>query len=213
MNSRQYIYTIKAFAIFSVVCAHTAVEPANSTESLHFAVKVLSAIGTMGVPIFFIVSGYLFQNNQRNMKSFWIRKLKTIICPWLFCETLVWLYVVLRKGGVSVWSWTKFILGINHSTYYLTILIFFFIVFWYLKNNTVVIVLSMCFSCLSIIAYGWDLPLFSKFNDMFVTIYLNPFLWMMYFGLGLLLGKYQLLDRFAEFSWKIFPLALIGLLL
>lgn len=206
-KNRTYIYLLKAFAIFSVVCAHTAVEPAESLMWINLVVRILSAIGTMGVPIFFIVSGYLYYGNQRGIKDFFGRKCKTIIVPWFFCETIVWLYVVLRKGGITFNAWFKYILGVYHSTYYLTILMILYILFWRIKKYDSILIGSILFSCLCVLGLGYGVPFVLKWNKFTITPYLNIFNWILYFALGMLLKKRQAFEPLAMFAKKILPLS------
>lgn len=205
-KTREYIYLLKSFAIFSVVCAHAAVVPEHSSAVIYFVVRLMSSIGTVGVPIFFLISGYLFYDNHYRWKEFLKRKCKGIVVPWLFCETLVWLYVVLRKGGISFKAWFGFLLGVNHSTYYMTILAAFFVVFWHLKKYDKLLIICMVLSVLCNVAYGWKIPYISALNEFAVTIYLNPFLWMIYFVLGMLVKKNDYMYRLAEHSKKYLPI-------
>ena len=207
-NNRNYLYLLKAFAIFSVVCAHTAVEPENSSKSIHMAVRFLSSIGTAGVPVFFIISGYLFYGNQRGVKEFVERKLKSIVVPWIFCETIVWLYVVLRKNGAGFWEWLKFILGVYHSTYYLTMLVFMYVLFWKIKKYDVFSGICLIVSCSSILSLGWKIPFAVRWNEWTITPYLNVFNWMMYFVAGMCLKKKDGLEATAVLAGKLLPVSI-----
>lgn len=206
-QARQYIYLLKAFAIFSVVCAHTAVEPQNGSQVDHVIIYILNSIGTMGVPIFFIISGYLYFGNERTVKDFWRRKCRTVVIPWFFCESIVWLYVVLRKGGITFTAWLKYILGINNTTYYLTVLILFYALFWRLKAYKAVLIGSIILSGISLLGLGWGNSLAAQWNRLTITPYLNIFNWMAYFALGMLLKKKECLEALAVFSKKILPIS------
>ena len=205
-KTREYIYLLKAFAIFSVVCAHASVEPEQSSTVVYFVIRLMSSIGTAGVPIFFLLSGYLFYDNHYEWKEFIRRKCISILLPWFFCETLVWLYVVLRKGGISFKAWFEFMLGVNHSTYYMTILLCFFVVFWHMKKYVNCLLVCMVLSVISILAYGWKIPYISEWNHLAITVYLNPLLWMIYFILGMLIKRKDYLCRLAEYSKKYLPI-------
>lgn len=212
-RNSQFLYLLKAFAIFSVVCAHTAVEPENSSTGIHLVVRMLSAIGTMGVPLFFIISGYLYYDNQRGIKDFVLRKCRTIIIPWIFCETIVWLYVVLRKGGITFFAWSKFILGVYHSTYYLTVLMMLYILFWRLKRYEAVLIGSVVISGVCIFCLGWNMSFAVKWSEWTINSYLNIFNWIIYFALGMLLNKRKYMSILAEFSKKVLPVSLLLLLI
>lgn len=121
-ETSEIIWIAKAIAIFCVVCAHSALINEDSGNTNQFVSSILNYIGTMGVPLFFILSGYLFTFNKKSFGLFWRNKVKTLFLPWLFCETLLWLYIVIRKGGIGFRSWCLFLIGYGHTTYYLTIL-------------------------------------------------------------------------------------------
>ena len=112
-----YIYILKAIAIFSVVCAHSTPLMDSNSKINVFSSQMLDYLGTFGVPVFFCISGYLFAGNTRTWGEFWKRKVFTLFIPWICCETLLWLYVVLRKGGISITAWLLFLLGYHHTTY------------------------------------------------------------------------------------------------
>ena len=99
-------------------------------------------LGTFGVPIFFSISGYSVAGNTRNWGDFWKRKVTTLFWPWICCETLLWFYVVLRKGGISIAAWLLFLLGYHHTTYYLTILVLFYVIYWKIRNHGVIWMLN-----------------------------------------------------------------------
>lgn len=133
LKEKEFIYCLKALAIFSVVCAHSSVSPNGNPANVAVS-KILNGIGVIGVPLFFLSAGYLFNRNTQNFKDFWLKKIRTIFIPWFFCETIVWFYVVLRKGGLDILSWLKWLIGFGHSTYYLTMLIFLYIIFFKVKG-------------------------------------------------------------------------------
>ena len=93
-NSKEkrnnYIYILKALAIFSVICAHSTPLVDGSTKWNVLSSQLLDYLGTFGVPIFFSISGYLFAGNTRNWGDFWKRKVTTLFWPWICCETLLW---------------------------------------------------------------------------------------------------------------------------
>lgn len=209
-DERKYIYLLKFFAIFSVVCAHSATLPSNFSNSNQIVGRILSCIGVLGVPIFFIVSGYLFCKNKKPFGEFLKGKIPTIIIPWVFCETIVWLYEVLRKGGISLASWGSFLIGIDHSTYYLTILVLFFILYFNFYKSNIFLFSTIVISVMSIVMTSFDLD---EYNTATITPYLNPLNWMLYFSLGILVYKYKLLERIAIFARKIIVISSAALVL
>lgn len=194
INSRKkrnnYIYILKALAIFSVICAHSTPLAVDSSKCNVISSKVLDYLGTFGVPIFFCISGYLFAGNTRTWGDFWKRKVITLFLPWVCCETLLWLYVVLRKGGISIVAWLLFFLGYHHTTYYLTILVLFYVIYWKIRKLGVIWTLNVV-SIISMLETGWNVGVFHQLNVILNSYYLNPFNWMLFFGIGLLIQREQ----------------------
>lgn len=199
-EERAYIYILKGLAIFSVVCAHTAPTVADATLSAQVFSSLLNYIGTMGVPVFFLISGYLFDKNTRSFKDFWKKKLFSIVIPWLFCETLLWLYIVLRKGGIGIKHWILFIAGYQHSTYYLSVLLVLYLLFWILKREWQIYVM-MILSLFSIISTGWSIGIY-RLNEFLGTFYLNFLNWLVFFAIGLILSRKDEMELFRTIATK-----------
>ena len=71
---RQYIYVIKIFAIISIVSAHLTSIPDNSNKYNIISSFILQNIGNIGVPIFYLISGYLFFYNKHDLRISLIKK-------------------------------------------------------------------------------------------------------------------------------------------
>ena len=112
----------------------------------------------------------------------------TLFLPWICCETLLWFYVVLRKGGISIDAWLLFLLGYHHTTYYLTILVLFYVIYWKIRKPSVIWMLNAV-STISILETGWNVGIFHQLNVILDSYYLNPFNWMLFFGIGLLMCR------------------------
>ena len=191
-NEREYIYIIKALALYSIVSAHVGIitnnTPISNTLSL-----IISSIGSIGVGVFFLISGYLFLKSNKSLKLFLKSKLMTIIIPWFFCGTLLFFYVSLRKGNLNFYNW--FITITVHShLYFLSILIFLYLVLWRIKNSVFSLLFIIGISIISITLTGIDwIPIYP---------YINPLNWAIYFILGMLFKKYDLFVKIAVFCHK-----------
>lgn len=204
----RFIYYLKAAAIYCVVCAHVAPVP-NIFGFINSMVcsRVLDCMGTMGVPIFFLISGYFYAKSKETYLSFWKKKVKTIVLPWIFCSTIVWFYVVLRKGGISLMGWFQFFLGVNNITYYLTVLMFFFFVLWKGRRYMWVMYACIAISTLGLILSGVSNPLMVKFTALTSTPYLNPIHWLGYFCTGVVVEHYTSLLEVGRFCNRMVWLA------
>lgn len=195
---------LRFIAIFSVVSAHSNVASSNSDYSIGIANELLHIFGTFGVPLFFFISGYFYINKFN--KDFIIRKIKTVIIPWFFVETIVWLYIVLRKGGINFSNWFSFIIGNGHSTYYLTVLMILYVLFSYNRQNIIKISLIILLSIICNYLTYSNL-LFQSYN---INPYLNFLNWAIYFSIGLLLYQFNLFDKIGNlFSKYLFIATLI----
>jgi fucose 4-O-acetylase-like acetyltransferase len=91
---------IRAIGVFSIVCAHTTSVPDTATSVSRFVSRFFLSTGQLGVGIFFVIAGYLFAvKNHSNLGEFLHRKIQTLIIPWSFCSTLVYLFVAVRKNS------------------------------------------------------------------------------------------------------------------
>jgi len=139
---RRSIYLIKAYAIITVICAHTSITPKGVSPYIGL---ILSNIGTIGVVIFFVLSGYLFFDNQDKFLKFLVKK-KQIIIPWIFCGVLV--YIVTQFGGsqseeLSIKNMFLYLVGWYSSLYYLSILLVSYLVFFKLKKSNIILIVSI----------------------------------------------------------------------
>ena len=192
---RQYIYVIKIFAIISIVSAHLTSIPDNSNKYNIISSFILQNIGNIGVPIFYLISGYLFFYNKHDFKNFFNKKIKTIILPWIVTGSIIFLSTAIRKGGLNLNNYIKFILGSGSYLYFLTILIVFYIIFFKIKNNIYILSLSIVISIVSIL-------LTASGNLLNINSYLNCFNFMIYFVIGIILNKYNLLIKVGKIFGK-----------
>lgn len=190
-NEREYIYILKTFATISIVSAHCSSISTDKNIINNIFSFILNQIGSIGVGIFFIISGYLFYKSKYSFNLFFIKKFKSIIIPWIITGTCVYLYIVLRKGGLGVYTWIKFILGDGSYLYYLSILIVFYIIFFYTKKKKFIIYVGIISGSISIL-----LTSLGYFID--INPYINPFNFSVYFSVGLLIGNKDSLTKLSS---------------
>lgn len=186
MFESKSMYVLRSIAIFSVLCAHSSYVTSNSLSAIYNS-RLLLLLGLVGVPIFFINSGYFFYKKPHISYRLFIRKkLIKIIIPWLVLTSIVYLYIVLRKPEASFLGYVKFIIGIGNYTYFLTVLLVFYLTFLKIKLTNLVIAIGSVISLISIF-------LTSTGNLSFIDPYINPLNWLIYFLAGVVLSKYNLL--------------------
>ena len=177
-------WALKGIAILSVICAHVGTIMLDNLF-VKYCSNILNNIGIIGVGIFYFISGYYYKFNQTQKLHFLMTKMKTLIIPWLIAATIIWLYVILRKGEIAFDSWFNFLIGNGSIFYFMTNLIIYFIIFAvlsYLKNKKAYIYMQS----LIFITFLSEIFLILESNNisLFLTPYLNFMLFIGYFSLG-----------------------------
>ena len=177
------IQVLRAFGIISVIFAHSN-RPENLLNSERISL-IYNNLGIIGVPIFLIISGFLFAKDSSNFKTFLAKKIKKLIIPWLIFGTIVYLYVTIRKGGISMLTFYNFIIGNGSYLYFMTILMFFYLFLYRFKKSTNFLLV------LFLISFFY--PKINNFINLSIGIneYLNPFYFAHYFIVGIFVDKYN----------------------
>lgn len=183
-KQNNFLWILKGMAIVCVIFAHceNRVSACRADEILDL---VRDNIGTIGVPLFFVISGYLY-NNNRPFLQFIQNKVK-LIYPWLFWGTIVWLYEVLRKGFdyANIVEW---LLGIGTYLWFMPTIFLFWILFYYVRKDgwkKFVLALSIMLHLLI-----YEFPVLSILGQ--VPILNNVFCQMIFFTVGMNLRDKEL---------------------
>lgn len=178
------IWMIKAFAVIAIVachCTHTAENPGKINQ---IATSFFNIWIGYGVPIFYLLSGYVFSANSKFV-DFLKKKAYTVLIPWIVTGTAVWLYVVLRKGGIGIREWFGYLFLRESYLYFLTDLVIFWLLFFFaMKKKTVFYV----FIGYLFVAYLVGCMGFDVLQKPFLVIGVNYF-HLMYFTVGTLLRR------------------------
>ena len=180
LNLRQFIYAVKAFAILSVICAHVAYVPQSDSAANVMAGNVLTSLGSIGVTMFFILSGLLFAKGGHVFSGFFRKRIKSIFIPWFATGTVVYGYVAIRKNGINLVDWIGFVSGNGSYLYFLPMLIACYLMFFYVNENSSRLTCVMVLSLASIVLTAGKV--ITEINP-----YMNPFNWFFYFGVGYVL--------------------------
>lgn len=200
-NVSQSIYIMKFVAVLSIISAHCSSVNQEHSFADVFVGRVISSFGSVGVGVFLLIAGFLMHGTTRNFKDFFVSKIKSIIIPWVFCGTLVYFYVYLRKGGLGIVSLLKWLLGIDTYLYYLTVLFCLYLLCYFVRRNKTVLFAYAFISILSNIATGLSML-------EFLNSYLNPFNFLLFFVIGILIAEYNIFEKLLEFSKKILVISL-----
>lgn len=189
-DERTIIYRLKGIAVMCIVLAHVCRVEENFGEINRIAGRVLSSLGSIGVPVFMIISGYLFAKSRKSTpKAFFKARFTGLLIPWFFWASLIYLYVFFGEG-YSFISWLKFTVGIGAQPstctpfYYMSMISVMYILYFKFKKNMIFIYISMVLSLFSILLTSLD----SRVYDAFLP-FINPLNWMLYFGIGLVIAK------------------------
>ncbi len=201
------IEILRAYAILSVACAHTAVGAGGSKLGF-IAHTILSYMSILGVPIFFFLAGYFHSLSKDDFGLFLKKKLIQIVLPSVFCFTILWLYVALRKGGLDFATWLSFVTGEASTAYYVVCLLVLYLISFPFRK-------SKAFSLVGIlISITWfaicELPFARVVDEAFLSTYHNIFYWLGYFSLGLLVGNANCIDKLFRMAKKWLPLLMIA---
>lgn len=200
INVRMYL--LKAFAIVTVVLAHTNCDLIQNPIDFYL-IKRLSAVGVFS---FFFLSGYYFR--VKDWKRFFDSNLKGLIIPWITLGSFNYLYGLIRTGEeLKFLSYLKYILGSGSMYYFCTVLIILKILmnFICIKNKGLVIhYLLLVITVLSITISSVIAPLVMKYSHNIITPYLNVFNWIGIFALGIVAKEKNLISKYytLAFKWK-----------
>lgn len=192
-NESARIWQMKAWAILFVVCAHCAGVPVDAPAASQIVSQLLQSFGSLGVPIFFFLAGYVFRHKKLIP---WLRgKITGLLIPWLVCGLLVYLYVHLRKGGISAASLALWLVGDGSYLWYLSVMVLLWlwarVMLWGAQKGfwtpLVAEVVSILLSVTALVLEYLDILSFHP--------YLNIFRWMWLFVLGLFAGRISLLEK------------------
>lgn len=188
-RERSAINVMKAVAVLSVIAAHVI----SFSESNLFS-KIVSSLwivfGKVGVIVFFVIGGFLYKRKANDNKQFWKKKFFRIILPWFFCSMTTYALRVVTGSELSAFGYIKWIFGSDTWYYYFTIYtVFLFIFKWFYRRDVALfffIGIQILFLTLRTFGITTTLSL------GFFTDYLNPFHWVGYFSLGILIRKYRI---------------------
>lgn len=180
-------------AMSFVVCAHCGTVLENAEMNSKTVSALLGSMGSLGVPVFFFLSGYVF-----SYKPFIIclkAKTKSLLVPWIASGSIVYLYVYLRKGGLSINSFLRWLLGDGSYLWFLSVTVCLIIVgeilicgamkLWWRYRVAIIILIVLSFM-VNVLEFAEIIELHP---------YLNIFRWMWVFILGLAMQDTHYLDK------------------
>lgn len=201
--SKNESVTMKAFAIIFVILAHIL----NNCIGER-AIKVSALLGTGGVWIFLILSGYglfcSYKNKGIELKSYWNNKINNILGPYALITIVYYVWMRVTGKYISIAILAKNILCVDFdrnmdgTMWYMSFLIMwyalFFVIFYF--DYPTIFKVNILFVCGFIFSKSYYGECFSECNWQFVT---NAYA----FPIGAFLGYLGNKKRVLEFIKKL----------
>lgn len=183
------IEMLRGIAIISVVFAHCHNRVIGNAID-EFLNNIAVTIGTVGVPIFLIISGYLFHKKQWR---FFIVSKRNILVSWMFTGCCIWGYEV-AKNGLEYANLIDWLIGKGTYLWYMMSLLLFWLLYQILEASErvhiVILILSIistvCVDCFESVA-GFTLSISSTFANF---IY-----WLSFFSIGVCMKDAKAMKR------------------
>lgn len=191
----EYIYILKFLAVLSIVTAHCGNIASDDNIIAQIFYWVMTQIGTIGVGVFYIISGYLFYKNRDSFKLFFFKKIKTIIIPWVITGSLVYLLISIKSNTLNLQSFIEFLFLGESYLYYLSILMIFYLIYFFIKENKKALITIILISGVSILATATGIL-------DFINPYINPLNFAIYFSIGILIRKQDILNKISIIFYK-----------
>jgi peptidoglycan/LPS O-acetylase OafA/YrhL len=190
---------LKGIAIVTVLFCHVNLGPRDMAgwERLLFLVQKEFSFG--GVPLFFIVSGLLFERSRKTptVGEFLVKQGRRLVVPLLVCGTAVYVFSMLggaHRAAFSFTGWLLFVLGYKSLFYFVPALLALQVLFVWLRRRDWLgdrlLWGAVATTVITVLAYfadfrGWlSLP-----PPLPSLIFLNPLCWVGFLALGVLIGR------------------------
>jgi surface polysaccharide O-acyltransferase-like enzyme len=104
-----WVHVIKAFSIVMVIIIHASAdlfyEFGNIPEKAWIASVIYQSFARIGVPLFFMISGFLLLGKQENLGFFFRKRIMKLVLPLIFWSAFyVFWRIVFFKEPVGFWQ-------------------------------------------------------------------------------------------------------------
>lgn len=189
-------WQMKAFAIFTVFFAHM---PGHELLGSNIMIESFDAIGMFGVPLFMMQAGFF----NYTSKFSWQKTMKNLLIPLFIWGTICFvLHIIKTPTTTPVIDWIKFVGGSKSIFYFVPMLLCCILLSQYV-NTWVLIIIGLVTQALT--TYSHFIP----YNETW-TQNLNPFIFIIFFSVGRMLRKYDILNKYQ--SWWLIVAAVFILL-
>lgn len=150
---------MKAIAVFSVICAHCAALNSDASRISVVISNLLVIMGTIGVGVFFVISGFLMSYSKASYKDYCLSRVRALLPSWFFTGTIVFLYITLRKGNLTMYGYLRWIFGVGTYLWYMPVLLVLHFILFPLRHKEIIIVLMCLVSIISVLITSIGLSL------------------------------------------------------
>lgn len=204
----DYIETMRFFSILSVALAHLsgAVIPLF-TGSAAILPCLYRALGTVGVAVFFIISGFLYERRPGDSAVFWAKKTWYVILPTLIAGILN--YTVVHFGSFRFLDMLVYSYGGGSWLYYVTVLCLLFVIFRFLWQSDIALIVCMAVNVISVLLFATGVILYDNLPYPYLSSYLIFTNWIGFFALGVFIRRRNVLEKAVALGKRFWYIPLI----
>ncbi len=222
-NRWGYIDFIRVFAIVLVILLHCICDyynnPANSATKSWYAFGFLNELCRTGVPLFFMISGYLLLRKEiTDIKGFYKRRILKVCIPFLFYDIFYYIFLsYIHHTDASVVGFFKelFNTGSAYHLWFIYSILFLYLLMPFIQMILQKIDLRLTVLFLVLVVFHTTIkPFINTVADGTLYIFLAEDGFIGYLGyavLGYLLGTYRLPVKAEKAIYAIGLVFLIGI--
>lgn len=173
-------WCIKGFAIFTIFFAHM---PAHNINGSAFMPRLFGVVGMFGVPVFLLISGFFDYSSETSLS----KKAGRSFIPLLIWGTITFIiHIIKTPEEAHLKDYLMWVYGCGSWLYFVPVLFWCQLLLrvWGKEWMWIIIgLVSTSLTVLDIIPY-----------NMLFTTYVNPFNFIIYFCVGRLIKKYNVID-------------------
>ena len=205
-NHLLYPDILRVIAILAVIMLHCIsdlfVEPALYATPAWHTLNILNTLARMGVPLFFMISGYLIISDERKMTlgAFFSRRIPKIVIPFLIWNVVYYVYYAYEAqsyASVGDFLFGLAAMGVSYHFWFVYTLIFIYLLAPIIKPFLTRATDRQLIYALLVIAFPTTIcPLINKFSGVWLFRFDAVILgYAGFFVLGYLLGRARLTPK------------------
>lgn len=203
-DKRKYIGEIdiiRFLCIVSVICAHFSGKVFSTFTGIPlFLFYCCKVYGTVGVVVFFILSGFLYNNKDKKFSEVLGKKIKYILLPTYIAAVVC--YTVTHINNFSIKELIIYSYGGGSLYYYITVLMFCYVVFYFIGSNMWLLYGAIILNIVSILLFASDIIMYEQLPFPYITSYLIVTNWIGFFAFGIILREKKMWEKVVLWAEK-----------